>query len=371
MDFGWHAGWPSRGSRCTSSTRAALRGVGAHRRSGVIGWAPPSLVLIIPMPHKHNADRRHHIPKMLFKVRNWPAYEAGLRRRGSLTLWIEDAALECWQTTGPSGQARYMDAAIQTSLTLRMAFKLALRQTEGLMTSVLTLMGLTISAPDHSTVSRRAETLPVIQSASVPPGPLHVLIDSTGLQVYGAGQWLEAKHGAKSRRKWRKLHLAVDAANGMILAQTLTDQDVDDPSQVGPLLDQIDESIAQVTADGAYDGAPTYQTIAAHDDSIKVVIPPRSTAVPSGDDPGPPTQRDGHLAVIAEQGRMAWQATTGYGLRSLVETTMGRYKSLIGPRLRARGFAAQQTEAAIGVAVLNRMLVAGRPDSVRRQPVIA
>ena len=152
---------------------------------GVIGWLP-SLVLIIPMPHKHNADRRHHIPKMVFNVQNWPTYEAGLRRRGSLTLWIEDAALECWQTNGPGGQARYMDAAIQISLMLRTAFKLALRQTEGLMTSVLALKGLTISAPDHSTVNRRAETLPVIQPAAVPPGPLHVLIDSTGLQVYGA-----------------------------------------------------------------------------------------------------------------------------------------------------------------------------------------
>jgi hypothetical protein len=215
------------------------------------------------MPHKHNADRRHHIPKMSFKVRNWPAYEAGLRRRGSLTLWIEDTALECWQTTGPDGQARYTDAAIQTSLMLRTAFKLALRQTEGLLTSVLTLMGLTISAPDHSTISRRTATLPAIQPASIPLGPLHVLIDSTGLQVYGAGQWLETKHGAKSRRTWRKLHLAVDAA------------------------------------------------------------------------------------------------------------TMGRYKVLIGPRMRARGFAAQQTEAAIGAVVLNRMLAAGRPDSVRRQPLIA
>ena len=116
------------------------------------------------MPHKHNADRRHHIPKMSFKVRNWPAYEAGLRRRGSLTLWIEDAALECWQTTGPDGQARYTDAAIQTSLMLRTAFKLALRQTEGLLTSVLTLMGLTISAPDHSTISRRTATLPGCRS---------------------------------------------------------------------------------------------------------------------------------------------------------------------------------------------------------------
>jgi hypothetical protein len=322
------------------------------------------------MPHKHNADRRHHIPKMSFKVRNWPAYEAGLRRRGSLTLWIEDAALECWQTLGPGGQARYTSAAIQTSLMLRAAFKLALRQIEGLMTSVLSLMGLTISAPDHTTVSRRAVTLPVISAPSVPHGSLHVLIDSTGLQVYGAGQWLEAKHGAKSRRKWRKLHLAVDATSGMIVAQTLTDQDADDPSQVGPLLDQIDDPIMQVTDDGAYDGAPTYQTIAAHGEKIEVVIPPRSTAVLASE-ASAPTQRDRHLALIAKQGRLAWQATTGYGRRSLVETTMGRYKSLIGPRLRARGFAAQQTEAAIGTAVLNRMLATGRPESVRRQPIIA
>ena len=252
---------------------------------------------------------------------------------------------------------------------LRMAFKLALRQTEGLMTSVFTLMGLTLSAPDHSTVNRRAATLPVIQATQVPAGPLHMLIDSTGLQVYGAGQWLEAKHGAKSRRTWRKLHLAVDAASGMIAAQTLTDQDVDDPSQVSPLLNQIDDPIGQVTADGAYDGDPTYRTIAAHGDDIAVVIPPRATAIPSGE-LDPPTQRDGHLAMIAEQGRLAWQVTTGYGQRSLVETTMGRYKTLIGARLRARGFAAQQTEAAIGVAVLNQMLVAGRPDSIRCQPVI-
>src|SRR3954469_16548953 len=319
---------------------------------------------MIPMPHKHNADRRHHIPKMTFKVQNWPAYEVGLCRRGSLPLWIEDAALACWQTTGPNGQARYTDAAIQTSLMVRTAFKLPLRQTEGLMTSVLRLMGLTISAPDHTTVSRRAVTLPVIQPAQVPSGPLHVLIDSTGLQVYGAGRWLEAKHRAKSRRKWRKLHLAVDAASGMIVAQTLTDQDADDPSQVAPLLDQIDGLVGRVTADGAYDGAPTYATIAAHGDNIEVVIPPRSTAVLSGEQ-GPLAQRDRHLEMITERGRLAWQKATDYGKRSLVETTMGRYKALIGPRLRARGFAAQQTEVAIGVAVLNQRLDALTPSVTR------
>jgi hypothetical protein len=124
------------------------------------------------MPHKYHSDRRHHIPNMSFKAVNWPAYEAGLRPRGNLTLWIEDETLEHWQTCGQGGPARYGDTAIQT--VLRAAFKLPLRQAEGLMASVLTLMELTISAPDHTTVSRRAVTLPVIQSAQVPPGPLHV-----------------------------------------------------------------------------------------------------------------------------------------------------------------------------------------------------
>jgi transposase len=197
-----------------------------------------------------------------------------------------------------------------------------------------------------------------------------VLIDSTGLQVFGAGQWLEEKHGAKSRRTWRKLHLAVDADTGMIVAQTLTDQHTDDTSQVGPLLVQVEEKVEKVTADGAYDGAPTYQTIARHGDDILVVIPPRKTAVP-GTESSSPNQRDRHLDMINTEGRLAWQEATGYGQRALVETTMGRYKSIIGPRLRARGFEAQQTEAAIGVAVLNRMLAAGRQNSARCQKVAA
>jgi hypothetical protein len=153
------------------------------------------------MPHKHNADRRHHIPKMAFKVENWPEYEAGLRRRGSLTLWIEEAALESWQTVGPGGQARYADAAIQTSLMPRAAFKLTLRQTEGLMTSVLTLMNLAITAPDHTTVSRRAVTLPVIQRALVPRGPLHVLVDRVPSAL--APLWSVSSRVGIGPRRWR------------------------------------------------------------------------------------------------------------------------------------------------------------------------
>jgi hypothetical protein len=142
------------------------------------------------MPHKHNADRRHHIPKMSFKMQNGPEYEAGLRRRGSLTLWIEDTALDYWQTCGPGGHPPERRRPDQPDAAR--SIRLPLRQTEGLLASVLTLMDLTIPAPDHTTVSRRAVELPVLLPAQAPHGTLHVLIDSTGLQVYGAGQRLEA-----------------------------------------------------------------------------------------------------------------------------------------------------------------------------------
>jgi hypothetical protein len=156
----------------------------------------------------------------------------------------------------------------------------------------------------------------------------------------------------------------VDANSGAIIAHKLTDQDTDDPSQVSPLLSQIDGEIDQFTADGAYDGKPTYRSVLQHSATASVVIPPRSTAVESGS-AGPPGQRDKHITAIARDGRLQWQAATGYGKRSLIETAIGRYKGLIGRRLRARSFPAQQTEVAIGCAVLNRMLTCARPESVR------
>lgn len=144
------------------------------------------------------------------------------------------------------------------------------------------------------------------------------------------------------------------------MVHTLTDQEEDDPSQVAPLLDQIPREIGRFITDGAYDGAPTYQTVAQHCAATQIVIPPRSTAVRSCET-GPPTQRDCHLEAIKAHGRAGWQKATGYGRRALVETTLGRYKALIGPSLRDRDPDAQQTEAVIGVTVLNRMLAAARP----------
>jgi len=320
------------------------------------------------MPNKHNADRRHHIPKMKFQVTNWAEYEAGLRRRGSLTLWVTDETIDGWsaeQRTTPGGQATYSDSAIQICLMLRTAFKLALRQGEGLMTSIFELLGCDLAVPDHTTVSRRAIKLPSIARAALPDGPLHVVIDSTGLKVYGAGQWLADKHGRRAPRQYRKLHLAVAVDSGQIVAVTLTGQDVDDPSQVAPLLEQIPGEIERITADGAYDGEPTYATIATRGPDIEVVIPPRASSTAPPDLAMDASRRDVHVHTVEALGRLGWQEVTGYGRRALVETTMGRYKALIGNRLRARNEAGPRTEAEVGAVVLNRMLAAGRPNSVR------
>ena len=255
---------------------------------------------------------------------------------------------------------------------LRLAFHLALRQTEGLMASIVGLLDLPLSTPDNSTLSKRARTMESISKGCVlPHGPINLLIDSTGLKVFGAGEWLQEKHGAKARRTWRKLHLAVDADTGTIMASTLTGNDVGDPSQVAPLLDQIEATIASVTADGAYDGMPTYDEVAGHGEDVRVIIPPHVTAVLSADAEHNPSQRDQHILSIAVRGRLGWQEETDYGHRALVETAMGRYKAIIGPRLRARSFSGQQAETAVGVALLNRMLDAGRPDSVRRPNIAA
>jgi hypothetical protein len=319
---------------------------------------------LVTMPFKHNTAHRHRIGKMKFRVANWSEYEAGLRRCGSLTLWMTEEALSLWRApkrTTRGGQPRYSDLAIETALTLGLVFGLRLRQTEGLLTSVLKLMGLDLAVPDHTTLSRRAQTWRLADSRQGRGAPIkksvHVLIDSTGLEVYGAGRWLEKKHGAKSRRSWRKLHLALDAESG-------------DPSQVKPLLDRIDVPISQLTADGAYDGIPTYVAVARHSSDAAVIIPPRTNAVYRSNT-AIESQRDRHVAAINTDGRRKWQAATAYGKRSLFEAAIGRYKSIIGRRLRARSFKAQQTEVAIGCAVLNRMLACARPKFVRRNTAAA
>ena len=282
-------------------------------------------------------------------------------------IWFTDEAIEAWQAeprTTPGGQPHYSALAITTALTLRAVFRLALRQTEGLVGSILQLLGLDLPVPDHSTLSRRAETLEVSRPRSG-CAPVHLLVDSTGLRLCGPGEWLAEKHGSRTRRSWKKLHLGVDADTGRIVATALTGHDGDDGSQVGPVLEQVDGPVASFTADGAYDRDDVYAEVAVRHPEAAVIVPPRSSAVPSGAAETAPTQRDRHLEAIAERGRMGWQKASGYNWRALIEADIARWKRVIGGALRSQTDGRQATEVAIAVRVLNRMLDFGRPEYVR------
>ena len=261
--------------------------------------------------------------------------------------------------------ATYSDLAIEMVLMLRTVFHLALRQAEAFAGSVLRLLGLDLRIPDHSTLSRRGSEF-ATRRPTVVARARHLIVDSTGLKLFGQGEWNEEKYG-RHRRSWRKLHLAIDADTGEIVASALTENDADDIGAVPGLLEQVDGEITSFIADGAYDGEPVYQAVARqqHDPPADVVIPPRASAVLSTDSTDQQSQRDRHVRMIAEKGRMGWQKATGYGRRSLVETAIGRYKHLIGSTLRARNLATQQGEVAIAVRALNRMINVGKPLSIR------
>jgi hypothetical protein len=194
---------------------------------------------------------------------------------------------------------------------------------------------------------------------------VHLLVDSTGLKLCGPGEWLIEKHGTQTRRSWRKLHLGVDATTGQIVASALIDQDVDDGAQVGPLLDQVAGPVASVTGDGAYDQKGVYTSVGERHPAAAVIVPPRSTAVPSQTAASEPTQRDRHLQLIAEHGRRMWQQTSGYTKRARAETAISRYKRVIGDGLRSHTEERRATEMDVAVHVLNRMRELGRPTYVR------
>src|SRR4051812_4633487 len=317
------------------------------------------------MPYKANAERRHKILKMRYRVTNWPEYDAALVQRGSLTLWVTEAALAAWRApvTGKrGGQPVYSDVAIETGLALRLVFHQPLRQTEGAMRSIVGLLGVDLPIPDHTTFSRRGGGLRVLPQRVERNEPLHLLVDSTGVKIYGEGEWLDQKHGIRSRRRWRKLHLAVDAGTQAIAAVELTPDDVGDVSALPDLLDQIESPVGSVTANGAYDGETVYDEGLHRHPPARGIIPPRSTAVLSE---AGTTQRDDHVRSIQNHGRIGWQCRSGYGRRSLVETAMYRYKTIIGRRLHARTLPNQQTEAKIACNALNRMTGLGMPISVR------
>lgn len=310
--------------------------------------------------------------KTTYRIKNWKQYNQALIQRGSLTLWVSQEVIDGWKYDGENqhgGQFTYSDLAIETCLKLRLVYHLGLRQTQGFVASLFGLLDLDETpVPNYSTLSRRHDGLPVVlcDNTADKPEARHIVIDSTGLKLYGEGEWKMRQHGKSKRRTWRKLHLALDVDTGEITATVLTDNSIDDASQAEALLDQTLESTASIShvgGDGGYDKWKCYAALDAI--GAEPVIPPQVNAKikQHGNCAAAPLPRDEAIRYIRRHGRKKWKRDHGYHRRSLAETAMFRYKRIIGPDLRARELARQQTEARLGSKVLNQMAAIGMPDS--------
>jgi hypothetical protein len=306
--------------------------------------------------------------KQQYRIRNWSQYNAALRQRGSLTFWVSPDAIDQWLNSEPSqhiGAPRtYSDLAIMSVLTLKSLFRLAGRQASGFMVSVFELMGIELPVPEHSTVSRRLGQLQVCLPVRDTDRARHVVVDSTGIKVYGEGEWKVRQHGVSKRRTWRKLHLAVDERTGEILTAVVSTHDWADSELLPDLLEPIEDDIEQVSGDGAYDTSACYAAITECE--AKAAIPPRKNAViwQHGNCKAAPHPRDEALRCIRKLGRKQWKRATGYHRRSLSETAIFRHKTAFGGKVHSRKFENQATELLCQCAMLNRMIHLGKPVSV-------
>jgi hypothetical protein len=318
------------------------------------------------MTEPHKRPNRPPKYKTAYRVKNWAEYDKSLRDRGDITLWMSQDAIDAWtppQTGKRGAQSVYSDVAIETALALRLLFHLPLRQTEGFLHALLTLMGLALPCPDHTTLSRRNTTVAIRQQVDrAPEGPLSLIVDSSGLKVCGQGEWHSQKHGEKKAKRWKKLHIGVDA-QGHIVASTVAESHAQDPSQVLALLSQVDHVIDRFIGDGMYDREPVYAAVMGHSPGVRVIIPPRKDAVLSPTASTAPTQRDQHILEIERAGRCAWKRTSGYYDQAYAEHVFARFKRTFGDRLRAKRDASQEREASLACELLNRMRELCRPQS--------
>jgi hypothetical protein len=317
---------------------------------------------------KYPSRRQYKHAKKAYRVLNWACYERALRQRGDVTVWFSQDAVDAWREPPrrrPGGQRVYARTAIETALTVRMVFGLALRQAEGFLRSLCQQLQLDIPIPDHTTLSRRAKTLGKIPlAAHLSARPLHILVDSTGLSVHTGNQ-----RTPPDRRPWRKLHLSVDAANGQITATELTASGAHDSAAVAKLLEGNDAPVATFTADGAYDTEHVYETLVRHAERQgrarpRVIIPPRKGALWIAAPSIAMRPRNRNLRAMREQGRRPWHKASGYSRRSRVENVIFRYKAILGRSMRTRSLAGQRLEARLGCRILNVMANLGMPESV-------
>jgi len=282
-------------------------------------------------------------------------------------MWITEDVVQTWHV-GEAERTRghprtYTDTAILTMATLQEIYQMGLRQTQGLMESIGHLLHLAVTIPDYTTLSRRRATLEITLPCRPSTEALHVVVDSTGVKVFGEGEWKVRQHGYTSRRTWRKVHVGVDEASGEIVAAVVTTNDYHDSQLLPDLLDQVDAAMRQVSGDGAYDRRACYAAIRERE--AQASIPPQHNAKiwQHGNTKAERVARDENLRRIRQIGRAAWKRESGYHRRSLAETTMFRLKTIFGARVSARSFAGQAAQVLVRCATLNRMTQIAMPDS--------
>ena len=285
--------------------------------------------------------------KQQYRIRNWTQYNKALANRGSITLWFDDDSIKSWlnhSRSGKRGKPRtYGDACVQCMLLLKSVYRLPQRATYGLVCSLVQLLNLDLAVPHPTILSRRAAKLDVILPRHMKNEPLHVLVDATGLKVFGEGEWKVRIHGIGKRRTWRKLHIAMDADTREILATVASTSNVGDKAVLPNLLAQITDEIAQLTGDGGYDYADCYEVIAGR--KARAVIPPRRTGRLHPQDERL-RARDKNLRRIKRVGRKRWKSESHYHRRSLVETAMMRLKTIFGSGLSSRRFHCKESNTA-------------------------
>lgn len=312
------------------------------------------------------AAATHGSRKGTYRVKNWREYNESLVRRGDITFWFDEDVIEAWEHDNAECKVgrpfSYSDVAIKTMLVLREVFRLPYRQTEGLGRALAQLMQADVAIPDFTCLAKRAGKLDVSLSAAAAGGPIDVVVDSTGLKVYGEGEWKVRQHGVGGRRTWRKLHLAVNPATHEIVAEVLTESGQHDADEVEPLLSQIDGEVQAFYGDGAYDQWKVYDALRKR--GTWSIIPPRRNAKIKrhANTAGDPLERDECLRQIRRDGRKAWKESIGYHRRSLAETAMYRMKRLFGPGLKNRLLENQRNEARLRCQILNRLTRLGMPQ---------
>jgi hypothetical protein len=304
--------------------------------------------------------------KTSYKITNWRKYNESLVQRGSITFWFSDEVIDQWEHSNEVPKVGhpfvYSDTAIESLLVLRELFRLPYRQTEGLGRSLVQLMQVDVAIPDFTSLAKRAAKLEIALDVADRKGSIDVVVDSTGLKVFGEGEWKTRKHGVSKRRTWRKLHLAVNPETQEIEAEVLTENSGHDADQVEDLLDQIESPIDSFAGDGAYDQWKVYEMLAAEE--IEPIIPPRRNAKikQHGNSSEPLLERDEALRAIRAVGRKQWKQEVGYHRRSLAETAMYRMKSCFGATLKNREFENQRTEARVRCTILNHFTHLGLPQ---------